>query len=65
MKISEHNLTLKIIKSLSQKHLGVIRNTIKLEHLQGIDGVASYLKVIFLESDTIWKLHGLRLYNFP
>ena len=52
MKISELNFTLKISKSLSQKHLGAIRNTIKSEHLQGIDDVASSLTVIFLESDT-------------
>ena len=63
MKISEQNFTLKIRKSLSQKHLGAIPNTIKPGLLQGIDAVAPSLTVIFLESDIIWKLHGLRLYN--
>ena len=65
MKISEHNFTLKISKSLSQKHLGAIRKTIKSRNLQGNDAVDSSLTVIFLESDTIRKLHGLRLYNLP
>ena len=65
MKISEHNFTLKISKSLSQKHLGAIRNTIKSDNLKGIDAVAFSMTVIFLESDIIWKLHGLRLYNLP
>ena len=63
MKISEQNFTLKICKSLSQKHLGAITNAIKSGNLQGNDAGAPSLTVIFLESDTIWKLHGLRLYN--
>ena len=41
MKISEQNFTLKISKSLSQEHLGAIRNTMKSEHLQGIAAVGS------------------------
>ena len=36
----------------------------KSGYLQGIDAVAPSLTVILLESDIIWKLHGLRLYNF-
>ena len=49
MKIYEQNFTLEISKSLIQKHLGAIRNTIKSDHLQGIDTIAPSLKVI--ESD--------------
>ena len=51
MKISEQNVTLKISKSLSQKHLGAIITTIKSEHLQEIDAVAPSLKVMFSESE--------------
>ena len=30
-----------------------------------MDAVAPSLTVIFVENDTVWKLHGLRLYNLP
>ena len=33
--------------------------------LQRIYAETPYLVVIFLESDLIWKLHGLRLYKLP
>ena len=57
--------TLKIRKSLSQDCLGACKNDLKSKLLQGIDVTTPSLMVIFLESDLMWKLHGLRLYKLP
>ena len=45
-------------KSLSQKHFGVCKNTLKSKLLQGIDAATP-------STYDIWNLHGLRLYKLP